>query len=158
MRKQTTGPAASLAETRLLALFASLFLARVLGQLLVSRRPVRLLPPMEQWQSGLLPYPVLLLAQGVILAAQASTVVQSRRGRGALVKPRPRAGLALRRASFAYFSAMIARYCVSMKRFPERRWLGKTIPICAHCVLASYLMVYSRLLSRAPVDDPDRSS
>jgi hypothetical protein len=56
----------SLPETRPLTVLASLFLGRVLGQLKLSRRRVRFLPPMEQWQSGLLPYPALLAAQGIV--------------------------------------------------------------------------------------------
>ena len=48
-------------------LFSILLLLRVLGQVLVVLRAPRWLPPMEQWQSGLLPYPVLLLGQVLVL-------------------------------------------------------------------------------------------
>ena len=34
-----------------------LLVGRVAGQLVVARCAPRWLPPMEQWQSGLLPYP-----------------------------------------------------------------------------------------------------
>ena len=136
-------------EARLMTVLATLFLGRVLGQLIVSRRQVRFLPPMEQWQSGLLPYPVLLLSQGVILGTQAAIIGQARRGEGVLVEPRPRAGAALRFLSIVYFGSMIARYVVSMRRHPDRRWLGKTIPIWFHCVLAIFLFVYARLLRRS---------
>jgi hypothetical protein len=136
-------------DVRQMSMLAPLFLGRVLGQFVVSRRPARLLPPMEQWQSGLLPYPVLLLSQGVILATQVTIIVQARRGHGILVKPRPKVGASLRALSVVYFGGMIARYVVSMRRHPERRWLGKTIPIWFHCVLATYLFVYGRLLRRS---------
>jgi hypothetical protein len=136
-------------DVRLMTVLSALFLGRVLGQLIVSRRRVRFLPPMEQWQSGLLPYPVLLLSQGVILATQATIIGQARRGDGILVKPRPKVGASLRALSVVYFGGMIARYVVSMRRHPERRWLGKTIPIWFHCVLATYLFVYGRLLRRS---------
>ena len=129
-----------------MTLLATLFLGRVLGQLIVSRRRVRFLPSMEQWQSGLLPYPVLLLSQVAILGFQAATITQARRGEGPLVKSRPRAGRALRALSIVYFGGMIFRYVVSMRRHPERRWFGKTIPIWFHCVLATYLYLYARLL------------
>ena len=132
-----------------MTILATLFFGRVLGQLIVSRRQVRFLPPMEQWQSGLLPYPILLLAQAVILAFQAATIAQARRGQGALVAPRPKAGRALHVFSIGYFGGMVARYVVSMARHPERRWLGKTIPIWFHCVLATFLFVYARLLRRS---------
>jgi hypothetical protein len=139
-------------DVRLMTLLATLFLGRVLGQLIVSRRHVRFLPPMEQWQSGLLPYPVLFLSQGIILGIQATIIGQARRGEGVLVKARPRLGGATRALSVVYFGGMIVRYAVSMQRHPERRWLGKTIPIWFHCVLATYLFVYARLLRRSARD------
>ena len=48
-------------------LFSVLLLLRVIGQIIVVLRAPRWLPPMEQWQSGLLPYPVLLLGQAIVL-------------------------------------------------------------------------------------------
>jgi hypothetical protein len=48
-------------------LFTVLLLGRVLGQIIVALRAPRWLPPMEQWQSGLLPYPALLAGQAVVL-------------------------------------------------------------------------------------------
>ena len=44
-------------------LLLCLFVLRVLGQMLVAFRRVSFLPPMEQWQSGLVPYHVLLAMQ-----------------------------------------------------------------------------------------------
>ena len=137
-------------DARLMTALAALFLGRVLGQIIVSRRRVRFLPRMDQWQSGLLPYPVLLLSQDVILVSQAAIIGQAKRGQGVLVEPRPRAGATLRALSIVYFSGMIVRYVVSMRRYPERRWLGKTIPIWFHCVLAAFLFVYARVLRRSP--------
>ena len=48
-------------------LFTILVFGRVLGQLVVARFAPRWLPPFEQWQSGLLPYPALLAGQAVVL-------------------------------------------------------------------------------------------
>jgi hypothetical protein len=59
-----------------LDLTALLFLARVLGQLGVYLGILPFLPPMEQWQSGLLDYPVLFSSQLLILAFM--TLVRSR--------------------------------------------------------------------------------
>ncbi|MCC6790507.1 MAG: hypothetical protein IT336_02420 [Thermomicrobiales bacterium] len=128
---------------------SGLFFMRVLGQLLVARKQRRWLPPMEQWQSGLMPYPALLGSQAAILTLQTAIELQSLRGDGVLVEPRPRFGRILRRLSVVYFGAMLFRYVYSMTRFPERRWFGKTIPIVFHCVLATYLFLYSRLISSA---------
>lgn len=135
-------------ETKGMMVLSGLFVLRVLGQLLVSRRRRSWLPPMEQWQSGLMPYPALLASQAVIVTLQTAIELQSVRGGGSLVAPRPRLGRLLRRLSIAYFGSMLFRYVYSMRRFPQRRWFGKTIPIIFHCVLASYLFLYSRLISR----------
>jgi hypothetical protein len=67
----------------LLALFA----LRVLGQLLVLLGVAPFLPPMDDWQSGLLPYPLLLASQVLILALCATICMQFSRGRGYFVQP-----------------------------------------------------------------------
>ncbi len=51
-----------------LATLLFLFCLRVLGQILVAFFNVSFLPPMEEWFSGLLPYPELLTAQILIIA------------------------------------------------------------------------------------------
>jgi hypothetical protein len=127
-----------------LGVLALAFLGRVLGQFVVVTFGPELLPPMDEWQSGLLPYPVLLLSQIAILGLQFEVSRQLWIGRGALARPRPRLGAALKWFSLVYLLAMVARYAISMSVYPERRWFGDTIPIFFHCVLASYLYVLSR--------------
>ena len=151
-RQADHGPA-PLPETAPMALLSGLFLLRVIGQLLVARRRVRWLPPMAQWQSGLLPYPALVAAQGAILALQTTIEIQAFRGHGGLVWPRRRFSRVLRWLSRVYGAAMVFRYGLTMRRYPERRWFGQTIPIVFHCVLATYLFLYSRILGRSG-DDP----
>jgi hypothetical protein len=131
-----------------MVLLTGLFFLRVLGQLLVARRRRSWLPPMEQWQSGLLPYPALLASQGVILAAQTALNLQSMHRKSPLGVPHPRTGRIIRALSLVYFGSMLFRYAYAMRRFPERRWFGKTIPIIFHCVLASYLYLYARVLRK----------
>jgi hypothetical protein len=55
----------------LLSVLAFLFLLRVLGQALVFFAGVTALPPMSEWYSGLLPYPLLLPTQVAIVGLQA---------------------------------------------------------------------------------------
>ena len=62
--------------------------------------------------------------------------------------PHPRAGRIIRALSLVYFGSMLFRYAYAMRRFPERRWFGKTIPIIFHCVLASYLYLYAKVLRK----------
>ncbi|MDQ3780083.1 MAG: hypothetical protein M3354_06020, partial [Chloroflexota bacterium] len=70
------------------------------------------------------------------------------RGRGFFVMPSPRLGRILKRLSVLYFAAMVARYVVSMVVHPEWRWIGHTIPIAFHCLLATNLFLYSGVLTR----------
>ena len=120
------------------------FCLRVSGQLLVASFQVEFLPPMSEWYSGLLPYPLLLPIQLLILVAQAKVSLDIWRGAGFFANRRPRAGRALCWFSGIYFVAMAIRYGVVMTLFPERRWFGGTIPIVFHWVLAAYLFVLGR--------------
>ncbi|MEJ7717099.1 MAG: pyridoxal 5'-phosphate synthase glutaminase subunit PdxT [Thermoleophilaceae bacterium] len=74
---------------------SGLFLARVLGQVLVVFAGVEWLPAAGEWYSGLLPYPLLLPAQVVILGLMARINLQAGHGRGYLSVRRPRLGRAL---------------------------------------------------------------
>lgn len=119
-------------------LFTLLLLGRVLGQLLVATRAPAWLPPMDQWQSGLLPYPALLVSQTIVLALMTWIAVDFSRGAGFWVEPRPLLGPAALWWSYLYVAAMIIRYVIWMARRPDERWLGGTIPIVFHCVVAAF--------------------
>ena len=122
------------------------------GQALVAFAGVTFLPPMSEWYSGLLPYPLLLPAQVAILGAQAKISLDFARGRGGVVTQRPRLGRVLVPVAVLYFAAMVARYVLTMAWYPERRWLGTgTIPVVFHWVLAAYLFVLGRHHARGDV-------
>ena len=57
----------------------TLFVLRVAGQAMVAFWGAPWLPPMERWYSGLLPYPLLLPAQIVIIVLMAKICSDSRR-------------------------------------------------------------------------------
>jgi uncharacterized protein len=40
--------------------------------------------------------------------------------------------------SYVYAGAMVVRYVVRMARQPHQRWLGGTIPIIFHTVVAAF--------------------
>lgn len=63
-------------------LFALLFLfiLRVVGQLAVVLGFKGFLPPMEKWQSGVLPYPILLISQFMIIFILAKVCIDFARG------------------------------------------------------------------------------
>jgi hypothetical protein len=121
-----------------------LFVLRVIGQMLVAFLGVSFLPPMSEWYSGLMSYPILLPVQWVIIALLSPICIDITRGKGAFARPNRRVGTFLAWFSAIYFASMIARYAITMTVHPERRWLHDTIPIWFHMVLASYLFILSR--------------
>ena len=127
----------------------AMFFGRVVGQVLVAYGHVGFLPPMEQWQSGLLPYPVLLASQIVILGLLCAISLNFTRGSGFLVRPSARVGSILTWIGCLYLGGMVVRYVISMWRHPEWRWTGHTIPIFFHCVLAVFVLALADFHRRA---------
>lgn len=129
----------------LLWLLLALFILRVVGQMLVAFRGVTFLPRMDAWYSGLLPYPILLPVQIVIIVLFGLIAFDISRGSGRFSRPSTRAGVWLGGFSIVYAAAMALRYAITMTVRPERRWLGDgTIPIAFHFVLAAWLFALSR--------------
>ncbi len=134
-----------------LGILGAAFFGRVVGQVLVALFHPSVLPPMEEWYSGLIPYPILLPMQMVIVAFQMEMSHQLWIEKGELTRQRPRLGTTLKWFSLIYFIGMVTRYAVSMSAHPERRWFGGTIPIFFHWVLAAYLYLLSRYHRDLPV-------
>jgi hypothetical protein len=120
----------------LLWLLTGLFACRVVGQALVAFLHVGFLPVMSEWYSGLVPYPVLLPIQVVMLAIMTKINVDLTRGRGSFAVPRSRLGRPLRWFAAIYFLSMVVRYVVTMTLL---------IPVVFHWVLAAYMFVWGTL-------------
>src|SRR2546427_2702015 len=131
-----------------------LFCLRVAGQALVAAFAVPFLPPMQQWYSGVMPYPILLPVQILIIVLLAKVATDFTRRRGFFVVPRRTMGRFLEWFSYLYWPGMAGRYVGSMALNPERRWFGGTIPIFFHCVLATFLFVLGPYHTRPLVSDP----
>ena len=119
-------------------LFTVLVTGRVIGQVVVALRAPRWLPAMAQWQSGLLPYPVLLVGQAIVLILMFSISIDFAAGAGYWVEPHPRLGVAAVSWSYLYAGAMVARSVIRMTRRPDQRWTGGTIPIVFHTIVAAF--------------------
>lgn len=118
-------------------LLTALFAVRVAGQVLVALRSPSWLPPMHDW--NLVPYRLLLPVQLVILAVMTWIDASFSASSGPPVERTDVLGWALIAFSAVYAGAMVGRYVVRMRRRPEERWFGGTIPIVFHLVLATYL-------------------
>src|SRR5262245_30906222 len=95
-------------------LLLALFALRVVGQALVVFLHVRWLPPEREWFSGLLPYPLLLPAQILIIVLLAAVCRDFSRGRGWFVTPRHGIGRWVMAFGLIYFAAMLVRYAIWM--------------------------------------------
>ena len=115
-----------------LGILLFLFTLRVLGQLLVVAGVAPFLPPMEDWQSGLLPYPQLLASQILILGILATVCVQFSRGQGYFVRRQRLLATPLWVAGWIYAIGMVVRYALLRR---------DAIPVVFHIVLASFLLV-----------------
>jgi len=122
-------------------LLLGLFCLRVLGQMLVAFFRVSVLPPMEEWYSGLIPYRWLLPSQLLIILLYGKVCLDFTRGQGFFVAPRHTLGVGLLWFGSVYFSVMVVRYVVQVSLYPDQRWLGGSIPIVFHWVLASFILL-----------------
>jgi len=122
----------------------TVFILRVIGQLMVSAGLAPFLPPMDEWQSGLLPYPVLVIFQVLIIIVFCKTCIDFTRGTGFFVESKTWLAKPLLGFSIVYFSAMLTRYAIYMALVPEARWFKGTIPILLHLILALFLFTVSR--------------
>lgn len=125
----------------LLALIATLFAGRVFGQALVAFVGVTWLPPMQQWFSGVIPYPALLVIQILMLVLMTKVSGDIWRGKGTFAVVRPHWSNFLIKFSAWYAGLMAFRYVLTMILHAEMRWFGQTIPIFFHFVLAGFIFV-----------------
>ena len=116
----------------LLWILLSLFALRVLGQLLVVAELAPFLPPTDDWQAGLLPYPLLLASQIVILAVLGTVCVQLSQGSGYFASRRAWLGTPLWVLGWLYAIGMVVRYTLLRR---------DAIPVGFHIVLAGFLLV-----------------
>ena len=121
----------------------TMFLARVFGQIFALLAEPSWLPSLEHWMSGLLPYYILLPAQILLLIFMSLVTYDACRQDGYWHVRNQATRDTLRVLATIYFIAVILRYVMTMAFVPELRWLGHTIPIFFHFVLASYLLVLS---------------
>lgn len=126
----------------------TLFILRVIGQIVVVVYAPTFLPPMKEWYSGLMPYHYLLPSQILIILLFAKVALDISQNSGYWAQPKQKLGLWLRNFGFVYLAAMIVRYILRMFFYPDERWFGGTIPIFFHWVLATYIILLGAYLVR----------
>jgi hypothetical protein len=121
-----------------------LFLLRVIAQIEVLLVAPQWLPPMEAWYSGLLPYPLLLplqilllMVMTVFVARETQLVLAHRRN----ARPWHRV---LRYFGYVYFLAMFLRLAFQSWRGAQDLVAAGAIPVVFHWVLALFVVLLAR--------------
>jgi hypothetical protein len=130
----------------LLWAFLALFVLRVVGQLEVLLLAPAFLPPFAAWESGLIPYALLLPVQILLIGWMSVIADQHTRGSGFFWVTKSRTRRRLRLFAALYAGAMLVRLAVTALRPPHTLLERGLIPITAHWVLASFIA----LLALAP--------
>ena len=130
-------PAARGRHAALLSLLLLAFLFRVIAQLVQAWRPIVWLPPFDAWHSGALPYPVLVIAQVLIVAVALWCIVGIASGSQ---RANPRAGAILRVLGWIYAVVMAARLVLGLTVLHAIRWFDAPLPSMFHLVLASMVL------------------
>ena len=120
-------------------LLLGLFTIRVLAQPIALHVDTPLLPRFESWHSGLLPYPVLVLTQVVVMLWLARTAWAFTTG---AIAPRSRFGVVTMTLGGVYFAAMVMRLLLGATVLTDARWFASPLPTVFHLVLATYLLLF----------------
>lgn len=122
------------------------FIGRVAAQLFQFLAPTDLLPPFSDWQSGALPYEILLASQVLIIGVSAWLI--ARLWVGAL-RRRPKLGVVCLVLGAIYFAFMLFRLIAGLTFLAGAPFFGAILPAIFHLVLATMLLIVGHQLRRA---------
>ena len=126
-------------------LLAGLFGLRVVAQLAQAAYEVPFLPPFDDWQGSVIPYPALLATHAGILAAM---VVVIARVRTDAIAPRPWKRQVCLAIGSAYLAVMAFRLVAGLTFLSDYAWFAQTLPTFFHIVLATFVLMLGRYLSK----------
>ena len=115
-----------------------LFTFRVAAQLLQSIHPVGFLPGFDQWQSGALPYPILVFSQLIIIGI---CILLIRGIRTGSTSPKSGTGIIWLVIGGVYFAVMFIRLILGATISDGHEWWDAPIPAFFHLILAGFLLV-----------------
>jgi len=123
----------------MLWLCLSLFFVRVLGQIEVVLLAPAWLPPFRAWESGLIPYSLLLPIQIVLVAWMAVIGADNCRGSGQFWVTQQTTRRRLKAVAALYFGLMVLRLAITAARPPHFLAERGLIPVIAHWDLAAFI-------------------
>ncbi len=123
----------------LLSMLLLIFCGRVLAQFIQSVYPLSFLPTFDSWQSGALPYWMLLVSQLIIVMLCLLTI------RGLhyrLTTPSLPRGVILLGLGVVYVGVMLVRLIVGLTIATDHYWFSAKLPTVFHLVLAMFVLIY----------------
>lgn len=124
-----------------------LFVFRVVAQLIQAVYPTSYLPPFDAWQSGALPYPLLVAFQFVIIFFCLRVIMKIRKNSTERSDKAARIYLTL---GGVYLAVMLFRLVAGLTFAPEHQWFGAHLPTLFHLVLATFLITVGLFHSANP--------
>ena len=122
----------------LMSVLTALFALRVCAQLLQALYPVGWFPEFEAWQSGLLPYPLLLAGQFAIVGLMSFVLHRVRNG---TIRARPWKYRVCLFFGGAYFAVMAFRWLAGLTFLADQAWFARSLPAFFHLVLALFILL-----------------
>ncbi len=116
------------------------FVGRVVVQLIQWIEPFGFLPHFDRWQSGAVPYPVLLVAQLLIIATMVVVLTKLHRKE---LRLRPLTVVIVRTIGLGYVALMLLRLVAGLTFADGHSWWDAPLPTIFHLVLASFILVVS---------------
>lgn len=121
-----------------LSILLALFCFRVLAQLLQAYIDLPFLPTFSSWQSGTVPYKILLASQILIIVIYGWILERILTNR---VQPSRRQGWGFFIVGLIYFIVMALRLFIGLTSLSEHNWFNSYLPIFFHFVLSGFLIV-----------------
>jgi hypothetical protein len=134
-------------------LLAILFLARVLAQLVQFFFHLSFLPPFSAWQSGVLPYPMLIAAQVVIIISMIKIIKQYLRSQ---IVPNAKTAIIFIILGSIYFFFMVFRMIAGLTFASKDSWFHAPLPTFFHLVLATFILTigfFNKKYSKSDLPD-----
>jgi hypothetical protein len=124
-------------------LLLGLFVARVVGQIEVVLLAPSWLPPFRAWESGLVPYSLLLPIQIVLISWMAIIAADHWRGCGRFWVSQATPKRRLKIGAAGYFAVMLLRLAITAAIPPHSLTDRGLIPVIAHWDLAAFIYLTS---------------
>ena len=121
-----------------LLVLLGLFVLRALAQLVQAVYPVPFLPPFGAWHGAVMPYPLLVIIQVVVIVAL--TIVLWRVRSDAIVPSQWKYRVCFILGGI-YFSFMAFRLFAGLTFLSDHPWFSKSLPAFFHVVLASFILL-----------------